>query len=197
MESDLAKCRFLEAMSLKELGRIDEAAASFECLSSGEEYRVDPALCGMALVNLGNLRSEQGSFDRALVAYRQASPLLKSAKRFSALADLKLMLGGTLQRMGHLGAAVQAFRESVNDYVALGMDTRATYLRVVLAEALLEEGKPREAEWEILAALPTIDQEKMVPEGFVAISLLRESVRQRKTDPKALIELREYLQTKN
>jgi hypothetical protein len=131
------------------------------------------------------------------VAYRQASPLLKSAKRFSALADLKLMLGGTLQRMGHLGAAVQAFRESVNDYVALGMDTRATYLRVVLAEALLEEGKPREAEWEILAALPTIDQEKMVPEGFVAISLLRESVRQRKTDPKALIELREYLQTKN
>jgi tetratricopeptide (TPR) repeat protein len=197
MESDLAKSRFLEAMSLKELGRIEEAAASFERLASGEEYRVEPALCGMALVNLGNLRSEQGSFDSALVAYRQASPLLQSANRFSALADLKLMLGGTLQRTGHLTDAVQAFRESVSDYVALGMETRAAYLRVVLAEALLEGGKPREAEWEILAALPTIDQEKMVPESFAAVALLRESVRQRKTDPSALLELREYLQTKN
>jgi tetratricopeptide (TPR) repeat protein len=197
MENDLAKCRFLEAMSLKELGRIEEAAASFERLASGEEYRVDPALCGMALVNLGNLRSEQGSFDSALTAYRQASPLLQSANRFSALADLKLMLGGTLQRTGHLAAAVETFREAVSDYVALGMETRTAYLRVVLAEALLEGGKPREAEWEILAALPTIDQEKMVPEGFAAVALLRESVRQRKTDPKALLELREHLQANN
>ena len=197
MENDLSKCRFLEAMSLKELGRIEEAAASFERLASGEEYRVEPALCGMALVNLGNLRSEQGSFDSALMAYRQASPLLQSANRFSALADLKLMLGGTLQRTGHLDAAVQAFRESISDYVALGMVTRAAYLRVVLAEALLAGGKSREAEWEILAALPTIDQEKMVPEGFAAVALLSESVRRRKTDSKSLLELREYLQAWN
>ncbi len=37
----------------------------------------------------------------------------------------------------------------------------------------------------------------MVPEGFAAVGLLGESVRQRKTDPKALLELREYLQAKN
>ncbi len=197
MEGDLAKCRFLEAMSLKELGRVEEAAASFERLASGEEYRAEPALCGMALVNLGNLRSEQGSFDSALAAYRQASPLLQSASRHSALADLKLMLGGTLQRTGHLEAAVQVFRESVNDLLGLGMESRAAYLRVVLAQALLEAGKAREAEWEILAALPTIDQEKMVPEGFAVMALLRESVRQRRTDPDALLELREYLQAKN
>jgi hypothetical protein len=66
-----------------------------------------------------------------------------------------------------------------------------------LAEALLEVGRAREAEWEILAALPTIEEQKMVPEGFAAIALLRESVKQRKTDPKALLELRQYLKAKN
>lgn len=197
MEGDLAKCRFLEAMSLKELGRVEEAAESFERLASGEEYRVEAALCGMALVNLGNLRSEQGQFDSALAAYRQASSLLQSASRYSALADLKLMLGGTLRRTGHLDSAIQAFRESVSDHVALGMETRTAYLRVVLAEALLEAGRAREAEWEILTALPVIEQEAMVPEGFTAVALLRESVRQRKTDPGALLELRDYLQAKN
>ncbi len=197
MSNDLAKCHFLEAMSLKELGRIEEAAVSLERLSGGDQLRVEPALSGMALLNLGNLRSEQGAFDSALAAYAKATPLLQSANRFSAMADLKLMMGGTLQRMGHLSPAVEAFRESISDYVGLGMVTRAAYLRVVLAEALLEAGKPREAEWEILAALPAIDQERMVPEGFAAVALLRESVRQRKTDPKSLLELREFLQAKN
>jgi tetratricopeptide (TPR) repeat protein len=197
MANELAKCRFLEAMSLKELGRIDEAATRLERLASGEEFRVEPALSGMALVNLGDLRSIQGSLDAALAAYRDAAPLLQAAKRFPALADLKVMLGGTLRRMGQLAAAVESYRDAVKDHVALGMSTRVAYLRVLFAEILLETGKPREAEWEILAALPTIDEEKMVPEGFAAFALLRESVQQRKTDPNALFELREYLQAKN
>jgi tetratricopeptide (TPR) repeat protein len=196
MVNDLSKCQFLEAMSLKELGRVEEAALKLEALASGEAA-IGAALCGMALVNLGNIRSEQGSLDLAISAYTKASPLLQSANRSAALADLKLMLGGTLQRAGHLTAAIGSFRESVNELVNLGMVTRVAYHRVVLAGALLEAGKPREAEWEILAALPTIDEQTMVPEGFAAVAFLRESVRQRKTDPKALLELREYLQAKN
>ena len=39
MEGDLAKCRFLEAMSLKELGRVEEAAESFERLASARSTR--------------------------------------------------------------------------------------------------------------------------------------------------------------
>ena len=70
-------------------------------------------------------------------------------------------------------------------------------MRVMLAEALLEAGRPREAEWELLAALPTINEQQMVPEGFAAVVLLQESVKQRKTDPKALSELRQYLQSTN
>jgi hypothetical protein len=54
--------------------------------------------------------------------------------------------------------------------------------------------RDREAEWEILAALPVIDEVKMVQEGLVAVALLRESVRRRRTDPIALQNLRAYLQ---
>ncbi len=43
-------------------------------------------------------------------------------------------------------------------------------------------------------ALPTIEEQKMVPEGFAAMALLKESVRRRKTDPNALRELREHVQ---
>ena len=33
------------------------------------------------------------------------------------------------------------------------------------------DDRPREAEWEILAALPTIEEQKMVPEGFAAVGV--------------------------
>ena len=195
MLNDFAKCEFLRAMSLKELGRFDESAALLEVLTAGQQ--ADSALTGMALVNLGGLRSEQGQYDKATSAYAKAAPLLRQAKRFSALADLKLMLGGTLQRTGQLAAAIEAFRESVTDHLALGMETRAAYGRLFVAGALLEAGRPREAEWEILAALPTLEEQRMVPEGFAAVALLRESVSQRRTDHSALHELRDYLQANN
>jgi len=196
MQNDFAKCEFLHAMSLKELGRVEEAAELLERLAVGQDSRVDSALAGMALVNLGNLRSEQELFEEATRAYTQAAPLLQKADRHSALADLKLMLAGTLQRTGNLTAAVEAFRESVNDHETLGMATRAAYGRLFLAGALLEAQRPREAEWEILAALPVIDEQQMAPEGATAVALLRESVRQRKTDPRVLLELRRYLQAR-
>jgi hypothetical protein len=107
------------------------------------------------------------------------------------------MVAETLRRIGQLRAAVDAYREAVNDFVQLGMQTQAAYLRVVLSEALLEAGRHREAEWELLAALPTINEQKMVPEGFAAVALLQQSVKLRKTDPSALSELRRYLQEAN
>ena len=77
------------------------------------------------------------------------------------------------------------------------MSTWVAYLRIVLAETLIASLQNREAEWEILAALPTIEEQKMVPEGFAAVSLLRESVKRRQASPEALREVREYLQAKN
>jgi tetratricopeptide (TPR) repeat protein len=197
MSSELAKCRFLEANTLKALHRNAEALARFESLASGQDFEEETAIRGMALVSLGDLHSERGDIKLALDCYRLAQPLLETSKRLAALADLKAVVGETLRRIGKPAAAIQAFREAVRDHESLGMSSRAVYLRVLLAELLLEAARPREAEWEILAALPTIDQERMVPEGFAAVALLQESVRRRKTDPRALGELREYLQAKN
>ncbi len=39
-----------------------------------------------------------------------------------------------------------------------------------------------------------LEERKMVPEGFAAVALLKESVGRRKTDPTALRELREHPQ---
>lgn len=197
MLNDYAKCEFLRAMSLKELGRLNEAADVFEGLTRNAQDAIDSALAGMAFVNLGGLRSEQGMFADATAAYAQAVPLLQKARRYSALADLKAMLGTTLQKTGQLAAAIDTFRESVNDYVGLGMETRAAYVRLFVAGALLEAQRPREAEWEILAALPIFDEQKMGPEAMAALGILRESARLRKTDSKALRDLREHLQAVN
>jgi tetratricopeptide (TPR) repeat protein len=197
MNAELGKCRFLEAMSLKELGRFEESISCFQRLLSQHEFQADSGLRGMAMLNMGNIRSAEGDQREALASYRAAQPLLETAQRFVVLADLKGMVAETLTRMGQIGTAVDAFREAVADFVRLGVHTQAAYYRVMLAEVLLHAARPREAEWELLAALPTINEQKMVPEGFAAVALLQESVRQRKTDPRALAELRQHLQTAN
>ena len=105
-----------------------------------------------------------------------------------------MFVGEAYRTRGNLEVALEAFRSAVTDYVELGLSTRTAYLRVYIADTLLQLNRSREAEWEILAALPTIEEQKMVPEGFAAVALLKESVRRRKTDPNALRELREHLQ---
>ena len=67
-------------------------------------------------------------------------------------------------------------------------------IRLVLAETLLAFGRDTEAEAEILAALPTIQEGKLRPEGVGALFLLRESVRRRKTDSKALRQVLQHVQ---
>jgi len=193
----LGKCRFLEAMSLKELGRYAESASRFQSMLTATEFQADAGIRGMAMTNLGNLRSLEGDAQGALVAYKAAQPMLEAARRHEMIADLKGMVAETLRTIGQTSASIDAYRECVSDHIQLGMEARAAYVRVLLSEALLEAGRPREAEWELLAALPTINEQQMVPEGFAAVVLLQESLRQRKTDPKALSDLRQYLQTAN
>ena len=197
MAVELAKCRFLEAMALKQTGHTAQAADRLDEVVANAGGALKPAFVGLALVNLGDLRSADGQFAKALEAYREATLVLERANQRFALADLKIAVGSTLRTMGLIAPALAAYREAADQHTELGMLTRAAYARVVLADALLEAGKPREAEWQLMAALPTIDEQKMVPEGFAAVALLKESVRQRKTNPKALLELRDYLQAKN
>jgi hypothetical protein len=65
-------------------------------------------------------------------------------------------------------------------------------MHLVIAELLLEQGDEAQAEHEVRAALPIIDEEKMVPEGMAAYALLRESLRRRKIDRNALRDVHAY-----
>jgi hypothetical protein len=66
-------------------------------------------------------------------------------------------------------------------------------MHLVIADLLLDQGAEAQAEWEIRAALPIIDEEKMVPEGMAAYALLRESLRRREIDRGALRDLNNHL----
>ena len=113
------------------------------------------------------------------------------------MAHLKGLVAEGLRSEGRLAAAAAAYREAIASYAEMEMATWVAYLRIVLAETLIALDRNREAEWEIRMALPTIEGQRMVPEGFAAMALLRESVDRRSADRSALRALREHLQSKS
>ncbi len=196
MRREMAKCRLLEAMALKCLSRVSEALEMLEPVCNSGTVKEDRLLYGRFLVELGDLHQLDGRFDTAMIAYRKALPLLQGVGLSVALADLKLVIGTALRGQPRPAQAIEALRAARDDYRGLGMATRQAYVHLLIAEAFLAMNHDREAEKEILAALPTIEEQKMVPEGFAAVALLRESVRRQKADPEALRQLREHLQAK-
>lgn len=196
MSAEAAKCILLEAMTLKGLGRVKDALDLLEPVQGWGEGQLDSSLRGRIVSELGDLYQLDDRFDLAMKAYSVALSLLQKQGTSQALADLKMFVGEAHRQKELLPVALEAFRAAAADYQELGLETRLAYLRVFIADTLLKLGRNREAEWELLAALPVIEEQKMVPEGFAAVALLKESVRRRQTDPSALRELREHLQAK-
>ena len=195
MKTDEAKACFLEAMTLKQTGNTVEALEKFELLRAGLRPE-ETSLLGSVLVEVGAQYANAGKYSEASVVYNEALTVLGRGGNPMTIAHLKGELGETCRSLGQLETAVEYYLAAANDYARLDMVRQAACERVILAETLLALGRYREAEWQLLAALATIEEQKMVPEGFAAVALLRESARQRKTDPDALRELREHLQAK-
>lgn len=196
MNREIAKCRLLEAISLKGCNRIQEALNVLEPICTSAALKEDGPLYGRILAELGDLHQLEGRFEAAMTAYQKALPLVQGEGLSVALAALKLFMGAALRGQSRLAQAIEGFRAAQRDYAQLRMIGRVAYLHLLIAETFLAMEHHREAEREILAALPTIEEQKMVPEGFAAVALLRESVRRQKTDPEALRQLREHLQAK-
>jgi tetratricopeptide (TPR) repeat protein len=192
MEEEAAICRFVQGASLEALGRSGEATEILSTLRSSLLEQPDHWLLGHTTSKLAEVLALSGRFDDASGYYRQALVWLGDRPSW-ARASLKAYLGGTLRDTGNLTPAVTAFREAVADYSVLGFKTKVAYIRMLLAETLLLADRPREAEVEILAALPTIEEQEMAAEGIVAISLLRESIRQSRLDGEVLRQVREHL----
>lgn len=197
MDREQAKCCLLEATALKQCGRVDEALKVLDYATRLEALGQDRSLHARLLAEIGDINQLSGRVEAAIGYFRAASSLLEGSELSSASADLKLFAGAAYWKSDRFAAAAEAFRAAQADFRELNMTTRLAYVSVFMADALLRAGRPREAEWEILQALPTIEEQRMVPEGFAAVALLRESVKQRKADPNALRELREHLQKQN
>lgn len=194
MHLEAAKCRLLLAMTLKQVGENSKAIQLLDQARSHTGLEADPFLHSRMLAELGDLRQLEGQLDLALTAFQQALSLLRGKEVSPVRADLKLYVGGVYAALGSPVDACDAYRAAQREYSALGMRHMVAYSHLVIAETLLRIKRDREAEWEILAALPTIDELKMVPECFAAVALLKESVRRRKTDLSALQQLRTQLQ---
>jgi tetratricopeptide (TPR) repeat protein len=193
MAVETSKAKYLEALTLKEAGQADR---SFSCLLSLRDsfQTTEPSFRSLVLVEIAEEQARRGNREESLVAYQAALAAVEETGDPIATAQLTGSLGEAYRSRGEYAAAIGCLRSAAASFASLKMDAKVAYLRVVLAEALLAAGRSREAEWEILAALPVIEDQKMVVEGFAAVSLLRESVARRRTDPAALSELRQKLQ---
>src|SRR6266568_2653512 len=192
MGEETAKCLLLEAMTLKKLGKAPEALSLLDPIQASSV--LSASLKGRILSEVGDLHQLEDRFEEAMSAYQLALESFETVEVSPGRADLKAFVGEAYRIRGKSDFALQAIRAAVADYLELGLENRVAYLRMYIADILLSLDRPREAEWEVLAALPTIEEQKMVPEGFAAVALLKESVRRRKTDPTALRKLREHLQ---
>ncbi len=186
--------RLIVANCLKELGRRREALAAFEALRADPRLESVSSIKAAVLVRLCNLLSEEGRHEEACDLRKEASIFVGQAKEPMFAADLETVIAEALRDQSRFEEAISAYRAGINSYHQLGMVTFVAYVRVLLADTLVHCGRPHEAAQEILQALPTIEEQKMLSEGLAAVALLRESVKRCKADPKALRELREHLQ---
>ena len=186
LAEDAVKCRFLEGLARWETGEPDAAIATFgEILAESETLGL-PRLAAQAANNLAHFHSTRGEIEAALSYSRRALPFLQESNSRVHLAKLRWSIADLLRAQGKRGEAVETYRQSLRDCEEIGLRGDAAAIHLVLADVLLDGGLEAQAEWEIRAALPIIEEENMVPEGFAAFSLLRESLRRRKIDREAL-----------
>lgn len=194
MHSFLRKCEFVRAKSLRILGRKPQARALFESLRGRCALARDHSLESLVLICLADLVQEEGKFEYALELLQRAGALQDDSDYAFANAELEVVLGDLLRKQGKLVEAISAFRSAVAKLRRLGMARWEAYSRLLLAETLLACDRAREAETELLQALPTMASLRIVPEGLTAVALLQESLRRQKVDPEALRAVREHLQ---
>jgi tetratricopeptide (TPR) repeat protein len=192
MPVEALKCRFLQGLAFRETDRLDEAAALYADIAERAQALGEGRLLGSAYVDLMQIHAFTGDSEKAFDLACEATKLLRQFNNRIDLAKLQLGLGYLLRKLGKTSEAIDAFRVAQREFAELKMAADIAANQLVVADLLLETGQAQQAEWEIRAALPVIEEYKMVPEGHAALVLLRESLRRRKIDQKALRELHGY-----
>jgi tetratricopeptide (TPR) repeat protein len=194
LAEDALKCRFLKAHVLKETERLDEAKQAFRSIKADSEARGIDRLAAMAGQNLFQIHVFLNEVEQAITEAKEAVSVLARQNNRVSLAKLHLGVGFLLCGQRRLPEAIEAFRESQHQFAELEMRADVAAVNLILADLLLDAGQAAQAEWEIRAALPIIDELKLVPEGIAALSLLRDSLRRREIDRQALRSLNGYFE---
>lgn len=196
MAEDALKCRFLEGLAHAELGAVERAIDVFTEISAEAAILGSDRLLAQAFNNLVGFHADLGNREQALLYARKALPLQRQLEDRVGIAKLNWSIGDLLRKQGKRADALEAYRQAQGEAREIGLRGDLAALHLVIADLLLEAGQEAQAEWEIRAALPIIEEEKMVPEGIAALSLLRESLRRRQIDKQALRDLHGYFQEK-
>jgi tetratricopeptide (TPR) repeat protein len=195
MPEEALKCGFLEGLALMESDRLPESVEVFQRICREAAELGSEKLLASAYGNLTHVYGMMGDSAHAIEASRLAIPVLKRLDDRIALAKVQWGLATLLREIGQLPASIEAYRTAQREFGQIGMRADVAALSLVVADLLLETGREHEAMREVLAALPVIDELKMVPEGVAALSLLRESLRQQKINRQALRDLHGYFET--
>jgi tetratricopeptide (TPR) repeat protein len=196
MREDALKARFLHAVVLREIDDICSAIDVYLQIVREARDLKNETLMAHAYTNLVQVYGFQGAAPEAFAMAKEAMPLLRRLGNQVAIAKLQWGLACLHRTRGDTSAAIDAFRAGQQDFAELEMRADVAAGHLVIAEILLDVGQERQAEAEIRLALPLIDEYKLVPEGFAAMTLLRESLRRQKIDRQALRNLHEHFEQK-
>jgi tetratricopeptide (TPR) repeat protein len=194
MIEESLKCRLLLALALQESNRASDAVREFEQIRRQASKNKSARLEAIAVNNLALLYGSLGRLEEAVDAAREAFPMLTAIDNQVGLAKLRWYMGNVLREQGKLGESLEAYRAAREAAEQVGLRGDVAAIHLITGDLLLDMGMDAQAEWEVRAALPIIDEEQMVPEGFAALTLLRESLRRRKLDRGALRTLHGYFQ---
>ncbi len=189
MRDEALKARFLEAIVLKETGRLDTAGERLRQLAGEAQACGNGKLLGSAYVSLLQIHAFLGEAEKALDLAREATPILRRLNNRIDLAKLQWGLATLLQNQGKFTEALNAYRLTQKEFSEIEMRADVAAIHLVVADLLLELGQDRQARWEIQAALPVIDEYKLVPERVAALSLLRQSLHNHRINRQALRDL--------
>lgn len=194
MPAEHLKVRFLEAVVLKETEQFDKAIRLFGDIRREAKALGNGKLMGSAYVNLLQIYAFLGDAEQAFDLACEATPLLRQLDNRIDLAKLQLGLGYLLRKQRKAAEAIQAYRIAQKEFTEIEMKADVAAIHLVIADLLLELGQDPQARWEIQAALPVIDELKLVPEGVAALSLLRESLQNQRINHEALRDLHGYFE---